>query len=391
LFYLVNFRIDILPPMYIEGVGLTNTKILLEYVIMAFELFTIIFFLKTYFETQYDYLIVLNCGLILSIFSEALFTLYVSVYDTYNLLGHIYKIVSYYIILYGIFKYNITTPYLELQKAENRIKLYANNLEKIVDKRTEELKKANEKLTKELDYARFVQQSLLPKKYLSFNGVSFTSRYIPCERLSGDFFGIFKMNKDNIGMYILDVSGHGVPAALLTVLSNNYFRNFHQDINLNVLDPAKILYSFYQEFNRHDFPDEMHIVTLLAVYNTESRELNYCSAGINCFPILIKGNGDYEFLDKSYGFPICRFIEYFKPEYRSYKLNLNPGDKIIFYTDGLIDVHKNMVIGEEELVKLLMDNYKKSGEELDEVIFNSISNGESNINDDITYFIMEVK
>ncbi len=250
----------------------------------------------------------------------------------------------------------------------------------------------NQKLTDELDYAKHVQQSLLPKKEIVFENISFVSQYIPCERLSGDFFGIHEVDSNNIGMYILDVSGHGVSSALLTMLSNNYLKSGEYNIyDLSPIQPHEKLEYFYEEFNNLSFPDEMHIVVFFAIYNKHTKKLSYSSGGMNCLPILIKKSGEYNLLDKSGGFPICKFIDDFKPEYTSEEVQLEQGDKIIFYTDGLIEKHKNGILDEDGLVDILINNCSGSNKSINNEILDKLKEFKNAIDDDITYFIMEIK
>ncbi|SKC75923.1 MASE3 domain-containing protein [Maledivibacter halophilus] len=391
IFHIVTYKIDVLPPLFIQGKGMTSLKIYLEYFIVALQILSIINFIKTYEKTSNTYLIILSSGLILMTFSEGLFTLYRSVYDTFNLLGHVYKVWGVYLIYHSIYKYNIDLPYKKLKEAQGKVSLYADNLEKIVNIRTEEFRKANEKLNKELDYAKVIQQSLLPPEKIIFENVVFNSKYIPCEKLSGDFYDIYEINKNNIAMYILDVTGHGVPAALLTMFSINNVKSNEKIIKrYRGLKPHKNLKNFYEEFNKLNFPEEMHIVTFFATYNKPNKVLTYCSAGMNCYPILIRRTGEYELLDKSRGFPICQLSEFFTPQYESAKVQLQEGDKIIFYTDGLTDVQKNSSIDHKKLLNILVRNSKSSGEKLNNYILKKLENSIKDFDDDITYFIMEI-
>lgn len=391
IFYIITYRIDILPPLFIDGKGLTSLKINLEYFIMLLQVLAIINFIKTYEKNSNRYLIILSSGLVLMVFSEGLFTLYRSVYDTFNLLGHVYKVLGFYLIYHSIYKYNIDLPYKKLKEAQGKVSLYADNLEKIVNIRTKEFRNANSRLNKELDYAKVIQQSLLPPEKVIFENVMFNSKYIPCEKLSGDFYDIYEIDKNNIGMYILDVTGHGVPAALLTMFSINTVKSNEKIIKrYRGLKPHKNLKNFYEEFNKLNFPEEMHIVTFFATYNKSNEVLTYCSAGMNCYPIVIRRTGEYEVLDKSRGFPICQLSEFFTPEYKSAKIQLQEGDKIIFYTDGLTDMQKNSAISQDELLNILINNSKSSSEKLNHDIWEKLKNSIKNFDDDITYFIMEV-
>lgn len=391
VFYIVTYKTEYLPPLYIPGKGLTRLKILLEYFIMMLQIASIFLYLKVYRNLQNKYLIVLCCGLIVSVFSEGLFTLYRSVYDGYNLIGHFYKAISFYLIYHAVFKYNIYMPYIQLKHAQDRIRLYANNLEKIVDKRTTEIKEVNERLIKEIDYAKNIQQSLLPPQLMKFDNLSFISKYIPCERLSGDFYEIYDIDENNIGMYILDVSGHGVPAALLTMFIKNYIKAPEKNIKrYRDLKPHKQLEYLYKEFNGLNFPEEMHMVIFFASYDVTNNVLTYCSGGMNCYPIVLRVNGEYEFLDKSNGFPICQFSNFYTPTYESAEIKLNKGDRVIFYTDGLVEKQKNTRFDRENLIAVLLENNDKDIEELNNKLLKELNISDGEIDDDITYFIMNI-
>jgi sigma-B regulation protein RsbU (phosphoserine phosphatase) len=79
------------------------------------------------------------------IFSELSFTLYTDVYGIYNFLGHLLKAIMYFLIFRITFIQNIRQPYLDLSLARDEIKNYADNLDKIVEQRTEQLKLINKK------------------------------------------------------------------------------------------------------------------------------------------------------------------------------------------------------------------------------------------------------
>jgi len=80
-----------------------------------------------------------------------------------------------------------------------------------------EIQKANKRMKSDLEAAAEVQKSLLPKECLEIQEVRFAHTFKPCEELGGDIFNVFKLDEKHVGLYILDVSGHGVPAALLSV------------------------------------------------------------------------------------------------------------------------------------------------------------------------------
>lgn len=304
---------------------------------------------------------------------------------------NLFRALSLMFFLRGVYVNSIDQPIHKLTYLENQFKLYAKKLQKIIDKKTIQISESNNRLTQELEYARIIQQSLLPRLRQQFGMVNFQAGYFPCEKLSGDFYDIFIIDQENIGMYLLDVSGHGISAALMTMFASNYLKSNEATIKrYRGVRPEKNLEHFYKEFNAMNFPDEMHLVIFYASYNTRTRVLNYASGGMNCDPILIKRNGTYSFLDESKGFPICKLDDFFKPTYESISIDLYPGDRILFYTDGLIDKRKNRVFSKEELVSFLLEYNGKSIEVLNEALHEAIGPRKDILDDDITYFIMSI-
>lgn len=390
--YFGIYHLDKIPAMYIEGVGLTKLKVFLEYFIMGVLAITSLFFIRDYSVKKDRVFLVFAMGLWFGVFTEAAFTLYRSVYDTYNLLGHLYKIISCFLIFRAVFVYNLDKPYIQLNIANQKIKQYAEDLEQVVENRTSEIKMVNSKMIEDLEYAKKIQQSFLPPTPFVIYGVKFISEYIPCERLSGDFLNIHVLDEENIGMYIADVSGHGVSAAMMTVFSDLAMKSTESGNRAKSLSPAKRLSLFYKEFNKSAFPNEMHIVMFKAVYNTKTKVLSYCSGGMNVLPILHRKSGEFEILDKSIGFPICKFGEIYTPEYENAYLSLERGDRIIFFTDGLLEHFEEESLDiSETLVNILKENINESYFILNQQLLNVIKKNSHSLNneDDITYFIME--
>ncbi len=277
------------------------------------------------------------------------------------------------------------------QDAEAQIKMYVDRLNRVVQNKTREVRRANEKLLKEIENAKMIQQSLLPSHYLAYDHARFYSDYYPCERLSGDFYDIYKIDEEHIGMYLLDVSGHGISAALMTMFTANNITSSERLIKrYRGLKPHKNLDHFYEVFNQSNFPDEMHLVVLIASYNTRTGLLKYASGGMNCHPILIRKTGKLELLDQSRGFPIMKFGEYFVPEYTSVTVQLEAGDKVLFYTDGLIDVEKNELFDLDELMQFSKKFADQPAQDYFDALQRLVDSKKEKLDDDVTFFIMEV-
>ncbi len=359
--------------------------------IIALQMIGAFNFTKTGMRMKNWVFILAAFGIMMFSFNEVVFVIWGQNYGLISIYTNVIKIIALIFIFKALFSYNINSPWIQMREAQERMKKYALALENAIDKKTQKINESNKNIMREIKYAKEIQQSLLPKSNLLIKDTRFISRYMPCENLSGDYFDIFKVDEENIGMYILDVSGHGVSAALMTMFCINTVKSTERLINrYRGLKPHRNLAHFYEAFNKMNFPSTMHMVIFFASYNFNSKVLTYSSGGMNCYPILIKHDGGHAFLDKSKGFPICKCSDFYIPEYYSSSINLRKGDRVIFYTDGLIDKQKNGVFGQEDLIDILETYRHKDLETIDRYIVERMEDNGGKIEDDITYFIMEI-
>lgn len=136
VFVLAIYYPSYLPQMFIEGSGLTTSKIVLEWIVIALFASAFILYWRRFLKTGETFIILILAALIVGIFSELSFTLYKSAFDTYNMLGHIYKLMAFLMIYVSIFFLTISQPYkklekemVEREKAEENIRLLANVVE----------------------------------------------------------------------------------------------------------------------------------------------------------------------------------------------------------------------------------------------------------------------
>jgi sigma-B regulation protein RsbU (phosphoserine phosphatase) len=106
-------------------------------------------------------------------------------------------------------------------QGELRVRLRAGEriiaLERSLAQRNAQLQEANKRMTRDLEAAARVQQSLLPSTMPDVPQAHFAWHYRPCDELAGDFLNVFRLGEKHVGMYVADVSGHGVAASLLSV------------------------------------------------------------------------------------------------------------------------------------------------------------------------------
>lgn len=248
-----------------------------------------------------------------------------------------------------------------------------------------ELVRQNTKLNEELKLAKKLQCSLLPK-HLPEDRIGFSFVYKPCEDLGGDFLDIFRVDERHVGIYIADVSGHGVPASMLTVF-------LRSTLNKRLLSPADALRELYQEFNTSRIDANLYITIFYAVIDTTDMTMKYSNAGHNVCPIVFNRNR-FELL-RMPGIPISDWLE--EPEYRDGDISLNKGDKIFFYTDGIVEIRNasNEQFGEERLLELLLDAGLEPAAVLNAIVDSACSFAGipdiGGIPDDITMALLEIK
>ena len=393
---IVTYIPGFFPPMYIEEEGLTWIKIFLEYIVIFILALTFIFTEREYRKTKSDREFQFMLALLLLMFSEFAFTNYGSIHDAFNYIGHLYKVIAFSLLYKTIYIENVSIPFREMKKAKNKLRQYSDNLNITIQERTKELVELNEVLLSDIEYAKEMQRCLLPAQMPKNMSVSFDAVYLPAEKLSGDFYNVVKLDENNIAIYIGDVSGHGISAAMLTVFAYQNIIQLKEKIKCDeeIIKPEVILKTIYNSFNKTNFAEEQYIVMLYGIYNIKDRTFNYSSAGINVQPYIIKKSGVVHEID-SKGFPICKLGDFIKPTYENRTIQLEIGDKILFYSDGLVDAKNSEeeIYGEKRLKDCLKHNRHLNSKDLNSSIKSDLFNhiGFKNLlMDDVTFLTMDI-
>ena len=198
-----------------------------------------------------------------------------------------------------------------------------------------------EQMQREADDARAVQQSLFVKAVPLVRGFAFETAWNPAGAVAGDWFDLIDLGEDRCGIVLADVSGKGMPAALLMSATRAILRT------LVKLDPSpgKTLMQLNQIL-MEDFPMGKFVTMIYGVLDARSREITIASAG-HLRPLLI--NGECSFLDIETGMPLGLGAT----TYPEYKVTLKPGTRLLFYTDGITEAmnHSDEEYGAARLVE----------------------------------------
>lgn len=244
----------------------------------------------------------------------------------------------------------------------------------------EKLKVRDKKINKELGLAKRIQNKILPN-IGEIENLYIDYIYRPSEVLSGDMFDIFKIDEDNIGIYVSDVAGHGISASMVTMFIRQSMRFIKDDI----LSPAKVLSELHKRFNQLNLESYEYLTIFYGVFNKNTSEFRYANAGHNSIPIKynLKSDG-IELLEIS-GYPIFSLFE--NIDYKENVVSLEVGDRVLLYTDGITERKDDN--GKEFGLDSLIAIVEKHGENiLEEVEKMTEIYGENE--DDFAMVMMEV-
>ncbi len=184
------------------------------------------------------------------------------------------------------------------------------------------------RLDEDLVAAAGIQQSLLPRRLPRVDNLHLAWRFLPCEIIGGDIFNVFQLDESRIGCYMLDVSGHGVSSALVAVSVSRALeppRPFAE-----VVSPGEICRALDLEYPFERF--STFITMSYVVIDFREGYFVYTNAGHPPL-VLLRRDGTVELLDTGGSIIGLEGIMPFEEERRE----LEEGDKIILYTDGVIE------------------------------------------------------
>ncbi|MBM7867175.1 SpoIIE family protein phosphatase [Heliobacterium gestii] len=238
-----------------------------------------------------------------------------------------------------------------------------------LEKSYQEIESKNAILTEELRMARHVQQHLLPTGYPSMERLAFEVTYRPTIEIGGDFYDFITVNKDEIGVFVSDVSGHGVSAAMLTMVISTMMRSITQETHA----PGQVLDRLNLQFGKM-VEGELtgtFVTAFSLLVNEATGRVHYANAG-HPSPLLLRADSDHvEKLDTD-GFPLGLFDT---AEYESREIDIQPGDKLVLYTDGIYDVvnERKECFGFSRFVALVNELRFLSAKKMAEAIMARIS------------------
>jgi sigma-B regulation protein RsbU (phosphoserine phosphatase) len=204
-----------------------------------------------------------------------------------------------------------------------------------------QLSMKNERMKQDLEGAARIQSACLPPGELKLPALKVASLYKPCAELAGDSFNVFQFNASLIGMYVLDVSGHGLPAALLAVTLGHMLspvltpgsivmRAAVESGDYAVVSPAEVANILNGRFAFGPATGQ-YFTLVYGILNSNTGEFRYVAAG-HPGPVHLKGGKQACCLDRP-----AMPIGIGDGRYEERQIRLDLGDSLFLYSDGVCD------------------------------------------------------
>lgn len=234
----------------------------------------------------------------------------------------------------------ITKPF-QMEELHARVEthLKLRRLQVELEEINQRLAKAHGRMSRDLKAAAKIQETFLPHQIPRLRGTEFAWTYQPCDELAGDGLNVFSLGDGMVGLYILDVSGHGVASALLSVTMSRLLSPPSEPLSILIRDrshgdpceitpPAEVAARLNRLFP-FDSATEQFATMVYGILNAATGEFRYVSAG-HPGPVHLPFGAAPVILE-SEGFPIGMADD----AYEERSLLLGAGDRLYLYSDGL--------------------------------------------------------
>jgi sigma-B regulation protein RsbU (phosphoserine phosphatase) len=187
-----------------------------------------------------------------------------------------------------------------------------------------------ENLTEQLRLAGLVQQDFLSTQLPNTEKIKWATTFLPAEWVSGDIYDVVRVDEEHIGFYVADVIGHGMPAALLTIFLKQALVMRHTVENdYRIFSPAEVMSNLNVRMAAQKLSGYQFATCCYCLINIQTLQLTFARAG-HPYPILIRRGKAPEQLEIK-GSLLGVFGQ---SEYTQQTVQLQPGDKLLLYSDG---------------------------------------------------------
>jgi len=260
-----------------------------------------------------------------------------------------------------------------------------------------DLRRNQKRLDEDLRAAGQIQKSLLPEGAPGIPEVDFAWRFFPCEQVGGDVFNIHPLDESHVALFVLDVSGHGVPSAMVTVSVSQALlprtgSALKQPVSeppyYRIMPPTEVLARLDREFPFERF--EKYFTIAYLVVNVRSGAVRYSRAG-HPMPVVIRCEGGIELLAE--GGPVIGMGS--GMSFEQGQILLQPGDRLFLFTDGIAEYRdpEGGTYGEQRLYRELQQSGRAPLDAACQRVIRSMEvfGGGFRPQDDVTLLAMEYR
>lgn len=271
----------------------------------------------------------------------------------------------------------------ELQKeVEARILI-----EEAMHESFETIKEQRDQMAEELEQARDTQKVLLPLKLPEIAGAQMACKYIPMIQIGGDLYDVVKLTETKYGLLVVDVTGHGIPAALVTFMISSVFKSHA----MHTTSPAQALKTINTVLHGI-LPEDKFATMFYVVYDTADQTLTYAIAG-HPPAMVIRPNTKEIFRLDGPGVVVGPFPDELI-KYKDRVFQCLPQDKLLIYTDGIVEIFDQ---NQDMLGIAGIENHLKECQDLPiadllEQLYDRLASfsNQQNFEDDITMVGLEI-
>ncbi len=234
-------------------------------------------------------------------------------------------------------------------------------------------------LENELNVASNIQQSILPTHFPRGTDYQVFGSMEPARSVGGDFYDVYRLENEKIGLAIADVSDKGVPASLFMMST----RTLLKGASIGRIQPGAVLREVNNLLNE-DNDASMFVTVLYGVYEPKTGEFTYANGGHNS-PLVVHSDGSSELLPLTDGVALGLMPDL---DYLENTVTLSPGDTVVLYTDGVTEAmdSQDNEFGNERLLEIFSDSPPHGCKEANEAVFQAVGDfaGDTPQSDDIT-------
>lgn len=220
-------------------------------------------------------------------------------------------------------------------------------------------------INQELEMARQIQLSILPRETPKIKGLDIAARYLPLTSVAGDFYDFIIVDEQRVGVLVADVSGHGLPAALIASMLQVALAAQVAHAS----DPARVMWGLNQALCGKF---RVHFVTAAYVFvDMEKNSIGYAGAGHPPLLLWRKSTGNALEVSEN-GFLLGHFPE---ETYSVTEVPMEPGDRVLLYTDGITEARNSSeeMFGIDQFKHFLETNHTLSSDEFCDALLHELS------------------